>query len=165
MHRISNTQNSFRVPVLLDSDVPKRDQFRLAEPLVVELFDGRLVTIPAGFVSDAHSTPAWLDNILPHFDAKTNLAAIVHDYLYMHWEAFVWEQIRTVEGCRSMAQLLAKENDRQYADEAYHYLMEQMAPGRWRNAVYWLAVRLLGGWNWRRFRHKDCLSRPGKIVD
>lgn len=140
MHFISNTQTEYELIVYLRSNTPKRDQFCVGENLAVELFDGRVVIIPLGFVSDAHSTPPWLNSILPHFDSRTNLAAIVHDFLYMHWETF--------DGRHAGL-------DRQYADVAYLKLMEQIAPGHWRNRLYYRAVRVLGWINWNRFRaHK-----------
>ncbi|WP_158408769.1 DUF1353 domain-containing protein [Fibrella aestuarina] len=144
--------------VYLDSETQKSDQFVVAEPIFVELFDSRVVVIPADFVSDGHSTPRLLDVLLPHYDAKTNLAAIVHDFLYMHWEVFEQQQKQlraAVLECPSRLLSIDIDDPRAYADEAYYRLMEQMAPCQWRNGLYWVAVRCLGWWNWRGYRRND----------
>ena len=151
MQLISNKQSGYTIRVWLDSHTPKPDQFVVADGFTVELFDGRCVVIPEGFTSDGHSTPAWLDSLLPHFNSRTNLAAIVHDYLYMHWEA-VEAGVMHDEHNDPDWTWYVLDDKRQYADDVYWHLMEQMAPGYWRNRLYWLAVRLAGGWNWRRFR-------------
>ncbi|MEZ0607867.1 DUF1353 domain-containing protein [Fibrella sp. WM1] len=153
---IRQTDMAYVVSVEIDSRLPKRDQMRVSQSFTVELFDGRLVTVTAGFVTDCHSTPPLLHNLLPAYHCRTNLAAIVHDYLYMHWEAFDYHQLRERrDGFPAQSKLLAMAiNDpRAYADEAYYRLMEQMAPGEWRNGLYWVAVRLFGWWRWRSFRN------------
>ncbi|MEZ0484287.1 DUF1353 domain-containing protein [Fibrella aquatica] len=147
MQFISSKQTNYDLIVYLSSETPKRDQFLVGEEVAVELFDGRVVVIPFGFMTDAHSTPVWLHSLLPHFDSRTNLAAIVHDYLYIHFEVFTRERRLTdwmedqIDG-----------GDRKFADDAYLALMEQMAPGHWRNKVYYRAVRMFGWVNWNRFR-------------
>ncbi|NID09376.1 DUF1353 domain-containing protein [Fibrivirga algicola] len=146
MLAITRTASEYAIAVQIESKAEKRDQFRVAQTLRVELFDGRIVAIPAGFVTDCHSTPPWTQSLLPAYDTRTALAAIVHDYLYMHWERYeseagILELHRDLMG-----------RERRYADRCYLDLMERFAPGYWRNQIYYTAVRLFGGWNWSAYR-------------
>jgi hypothetical protein len=139
---IRRTDRYYCLPVLIDSRLPKADQMLTANILRVELFDGRMLIVPARFLTDCHSTPLWLASLLPEYDNRTNIAAIVHDYLYMHWETFAADQGGNIADGRS------------YSDLAYLNLMRQFYPGGWRNKLYYRAVRLFGGWNWRQFRQR-----------
>ena len=152
---ITKANSQYRILVYLDSRVPKSDQLIICETLRVELMDGRIAKVPNRMLSDCHSTPRWLDFLMPHFDAKTNLAAIVHDYLYMNWEDFeqqtgpllmVWD-LEPIDSAACQ--------QRQYCDGCYLELMERFRPGNWRNTLYYTAVRLFGGWNWRKFRRAN----------
>ncbi|ARK13049.1 DUF1353 domain-containing protein [Fibrella sp. ES10-3-2-2] len=148
MQAITRTASEYAIAVQIESKAEKRDQFRVAQTLRVELFDGRVVVIPAGFVTDCHSTPPWTQSLLPAYDTRTALAAIVHDYLYMHWERFECE----VGALELHHDLMGDE--RRYVDRCYLDLMERFAPRYWRNRVYYYAVRAFGGWNWRIYRNK-----------
>ncbi|MGF7217491.1 hypothetical protein GGR92_003665 [Spirosoma lacussanchae] len=138
---IRRTATYYTVPVMVDSRLNKPDQISLAVTVVVELADYRRVLLPVGFVTDCHSTPAAGQSILPGFNNRTNLAAWVHDRLYMCWEEFLLVYPE-----------LADADARAYADAAYLELMERFNRGRFRNRVYLAAVRLFGWWNWRTFR-------------
>lgn len=146
--RIRLTDASYRLRVAMDSRLPKPDQMQLTAPVLVELPGNRVVILPAGFITDCHSVPLWLGSILPEYDNRTNLAAVVHDYLYMHWEDFLeqneltsWAQYWTPQACRA------------YADECYRELMSRFHPTGWRNKLYYRAVRLFGWYNWQKFRN------------
>lgn len=141
---IRRTDRHYALPVIIDSRLPKPDQMRTASTLRVELFDGRMLVIPAQFVTDCHSTPLLLASLLPEYDNRTNIAAICHDYLYMHWEAFAADQ----DGLFTIGVF----DGRAYADRVYLSLIRQFHPTGWRNRVYYTAVRLFGGTNWRRYR-------------
>lgn len=148
MHTITRSDTEYDLPVSFRSTLAKPDQYVTRQAWRVELFDGRSVVVPAEFVTDCHSTPPWLQSLLPAYNNRTALAAIVHDYLYMHWEEtgligagpyeYDWEP--------------PGYNNRDYADQCYLRLMEQFAPGHWRNRLYYFAVRLFGWWNWNHFR-------------
>ncbi len=139
---IGRSARAYRLPVVIDSELPKTDQMEIGRAVLLELADGRLLYIRERFVSDAHSTPVWSWSVLPAFNNKTNLAAYAHDYLYMRWEEFA-----------AVNENLPADG-RAYADSVYLELMERMNPGRFRNRLYYAGVRLFGGLNWQRFRAK-----------
>jgi len=142
--------HSYQVVVVIDSTLAKIDQMRLLQELQVELLDSRVVVVAKDFVTDCHSTPAWSQAVLPEYNNKTNLAAIVHDWLYMEWEQFV----------DPYPELLALQESqaRAYADSVYLELMERFNQGRWPNKIYYAGVRLFGWWNWRKFRKRNKIS-------
>ncbi|GAB3990356.1 hypothetical protein GCM10028807_17340 [Spirosoma daeguense] len=140
---ISRTATFYSLAVVVDSRLPKSDQMTLERAVVVELADFRRVRIPAGFLTDCHSTPPWSQSLLPAYNNRTNLAAIVHDYLYMEWEHFV-----------AIYPELAGADARAYSDEVYQELMERFGGKGLRNWLYVLAVRTFGGINWRKFRNE-----------
>ena len=142
---IRRTDRYYELPVIIDSRLPKPDQMRTASTLRIELFDGRMLVVPARFVTDCHSTPLLLASLLPEYDNRTNIAAICHDYLYMHWEAFLADQAEPIIDAR-------RGDARAYADRVYLYLIRQFHPTGWRNQIYYAAVRLFGRWNWYRYR-------------
>ncbi|WP_020603125.1 DUF1353 domain-containing protein [Spirosoma spitsbergense] len=133
----------YSLPVIIDSRLPKPDQMRVEQDVLVELVDYRRVLLPANFLTDCHSTPPWSQSLLPAYNNRTNLAAIVHDYLYMNWEQHLehYPELMDVDG-------------RSYADGIYLELMQRFNPGQWRNRLYFGAVRAFGGWNWRKFRQQ-----------
>ncbi len=139
----------YSLPVWIDSRLAKPDQMATGQPLLVELSDYRRVYIPATFVTDCHSTPTWSQSLLPAYDNRTNLAAIVHDCLYINWELFL-----------AVYPELSGADARAYSDQAYRELMERFKPGSFRNRLYYVAVRVFGGWNWRKFRSQQTPERP-----
>jgi len=142
---ITRQATTYAIPFRLDTEVPKRDQIRLDVALSVELAEFRVVRLPAGFVTDFHSVPPILWSIWPPYNTKTNLAAMVHDYLYMHWEQYV-QDYPLLDG-------LSWKDARHYADDAFLELMDQFSPDTpVRNYMYYVAVRLFGAPNWARFR-------------
>ncbi len=145
---IGRSARAYRLAVVIDSELPKTDQMRLGEDVLLELADGRLLYLRASFVTDCHSTPVLLWSLLPAYNNRTNLAAIAHDYLYLRWEEFA----AVNEGLPS--------DGRAYADSVYRELMERINPGRFRNRLYYAGVRLFGGMNWQRFRAKGGQFAP-----
>jgi hypothetical protein len=106
---------------------------RVCHPLVFEAKDGHTFVVPAGFVTDGASVPRLMWALYPPFGDDYEPAAVLHDYLYAHAEAF--------EGLT-----------RRDADDIFLEAMTAAgfrASGR--RAIYW-AVRV-GGWKpWRRYR-------------
>ena len=150
MQTISRTDKFYAITCRIHSLVPKRDQLYLAEEIQVELFDGNRVRIPAGFLTDFHSVPPWLWSLWPPFNAKTNLAALVHDYLYENWDEFAIG--------KALVHIEAYGQERHYADHAFLQLMDQFSPKtRTRNYLYYLGVRLGGWWNWNEFRKANTI--------
>lgn len=141
---VSLSATDYRAIVVIDSTLAKPDQMSLAAAITVLLADSRSVVVPVGFVTDCHSTPAFLASVLPEYDNRTNLAAIVHDFLYMEWEQQVAVYPELIE--------LSINEARLYSDSIYLELMERFNPGCFRNKIYYAGVRLFGGWNWRKFR-------------
>ncbi|RYC66351.1 DUF1353 domain-containing protein [Spirosoma sordidisoli] len=142
----------WRALVWLDSETPKPDQMIIAQALRVELFDGRWSTIPAQMLTDCHSGYWVTDWLCPRYHSRTNLAAITHDYLYMHWEAFVRENPELDTLSWSAAQA--------YADRAYLDLMTRF-PARQlplRRYLYYGFVRALGRINFRHYRRMNALT-------
>lgn len=128
---ITRSAKSYSLPVVVDSTLPKTDQVALADAVRVELEDGMMITVPAGFVTDFHSTPTWTWSALPAFDNKTNLAAVVHDWLYMNQpEGFT----------------------RKRADDIFLELMNRFSPDTTRrNLLYYQGVRAFGWRNWNQY--------------
>src|SRR3990167_9308418 len=88
---------------------------------------GRVVRIPAGFVSDLESVPRWLPLAYAIFARTANRAGVVHDRLY---------QLQKVEDLvipRGLADAVYYEAN---ALDAYGN------PGRW---LKWLGLRIGGG--------------------
>jgi len=85
------------------------------------------VAVPAGFVTDLTSIPAfvWATGLRP--EGRYALAAVVHDYLY-------WEQDRT----------------REEADRIFQIGMEDMGVEMSTRTFIYHAVHLFGGRAWRR---------------
>ena len=97
----------------------------LREPLVWQAFDGNVVRVPAGFVTDFASVPKVVWSLLPKWE-RYGPAAVVHDYLY-------WSQSVPRE-------------------QADRYFLEAMGdsdvPALKKRTIYG-AVRLFGRLSWR----------------
>jgi hypothetical protein len=57
------------------------NSYKLLVDLSIELSDGRLITIPKGYIWDLASVPRLLWTICPP-DSDAELAFLIHDYLY-----------------------------------------------------------------------------------
>ena len=144
MNTILQTDEIYVLLLINDSTLKKIDQIRVGELTIVEVFDGSLVKLPKGFVTDFHSMPRQIQWILPAFNCRTNLAAVVHDYLYMHWEKYLqsYPEKNQIKG-------------RKFSDEVFLQLMHQFSPKtKVENYVYYLGVRIFGLFNWKKFRNK-----------
>lgn len=90
--------------------------------------DGRIVTVPKGFVTDLASTPKIVWSIgFPPFGYWTEAAAM-HDFLYT---------APHVAGI-----------DRRAADRAFRQGCIACGTATWRAWIMWLAVRLFGASHW-----------------
>lgn len=85
-----------------------RSKYRLLRTLRVQLRDGRIVTIPEGFVWDLSSVPRVFWALFPP-DGDFEFAAFIHDFLYItkimsrkraDVEMFAWSKAVTVESCQ-----------------------------------------------------------------
>lgn len=141
---------SYSIWMATASDLDKPDQMVILHDVEIDLDDYRTLLLPAGFITDCHSTPAVIQFILPAYDNKTNIAAISHDRLYMDFESYLLEYPELMALPVSAARL--------YADKVYLELMERFNRGHWKNRVYYAGVRLFGWWNWRKFRKRNKIS-------
>lgn len=148
MKTIYQNDQVYQLLLINDSTLKKIDQIRIGELTIVELFDHSFVKLPRNFVTDFHSVPRCLQWILPAFNNKTNLAAAVHDLLYMRWEHYL-------KTCPEKIEI----DGRIFADKAFLALMHQFSPTtKLENHVYYLAVRVFGYFNWKKFRKRHLLS-------
>lgn len=155
IRRIRREDRAYTLRVAMTSRLEKPDQMYITEPVKVELFDGKEVTLPVGFVTDCHSIPLvlratipLLAYLMPEYDNRTNVAAIVHDFLYIHWEKFVDQAMIPTQ-----AELIGNgQFARLYADTCYEELMRRFSPNNWRNRLYYRVVRIFGWYNWKKFR-------------
>ena len=117
-------QAFFETPVIA-SPFADGTYWYLREPLVWRAFDGRVVVVPAGFVTDFASVPKAVWNVLPKWE-KCGPGAVVHDYLY-------WQQ----------------EQPREKADKYFLEAMSDNKVGWIKRKTIYGAVWLFGGLSWR----------------
>ena len=139
------------IPLMMDARLKKRDQFRLLRRTGVELPDGRIIVVRGGFVTDIHSVARLMQSFLSAYDNRTGLAAILHDWLYIHWEKVL------------LAHPDLTSQSRPYADWAYLTLMRRYSPETpLLNRIYYTGV-VIGGWyNWRKYRTHNTKHHPSK---
>jgi len=95
----------------------------LGEPLVVDIGDGEVITVPLGFTTDGASVPAAVQRLTfwHPFEGPQRWAGIVHDWLYYQ------------DGY-----------DRKRADEIFREILRAEGASSFRTmAMYW-AVRVFG---------------------
>jgi hypothetical protein len=92
----------------------------LYDRLIYVSTDGREYVVPKGFCTDGASIPRAFWNVLRPFD-KYIEAAVLHDYLYAHPEAY--------------------SVDRKLADDLFLEAMEACGVRPWKRRVIWNAVR------------------------
>lgn len=96
---------------------------------------GRILTVPAGFVTDGGSVPRLLWSLYPPFGSDCDEAYVLHDYAYAHVDT--WGLSRG-EADALMREVMEVKGFRQ--------------SGRF---TVWAGVRL-GGWlTWRRHRQRE----------
>ncbi len=93
-----------------------------------------IISVPAGFVCDGESIPAWVQPIAPPFGLSKR-AAIVHDFLYRNRGYFDADK-----GFHPVT--------RQQADAVYHELCEAKGLPAWRSNIRWAVLRLVGWKAW-----------------
>ncbi len=106
-------------------------KWEVVKPIVVELSDGYLITIPKGFITDLSSVPQPFWNIFtPYGDFL--LAAIVHDYLYV----------------------IKYNNDRAFCDKEMLIISKALNNADWfkrkDNEIRYKTVRLFGNHYWNK---------------
>lgn len=142
---LHHTRNQRHLPVDIFSGLEKRDQFKLLEPLMVQLPCGNYLAIEQGFVSDGASVPPWLWSIFPPYDNVVQTAYVVHDYLYENWEK---------SG-------LSADDARKHSDQVMLRLCLQYDTGKTlKHILFYLACRIRGVKNWNRFRERYALQNP-----
>jgi len=124
-----------------DSSLIRPDQVRTARTIYVEVKPGIWVKIPRGYVTDYFSVPLWLWSLFRQFDNHANIAAIVHDWLYENWEVFLLKY-------PMMSQV---ENPRLWSDKVFYELLSRFRNNN-TSRMYYYAIRLGGGANWKKYR-------------
>ena len=69
----------------------KKTIYSLLETIYIELSNGDIITIPAGFRWDGSSTPRLFWNIVPP-EGDFELGALIHDYLYENKKNFSYSR-------------------------------------------------------------------------
>lgn len=115
-----------------------KHEWRLTEPLDYGTDDGRIIRVPAGFVTDLASIPAIARPIIPVNDLHREEAAL-HDYFY-HRKGAIWdrEKKHSIYYTRQEVDLIF-----------YQTLLESAVP-KWKARAMCTAVNLFGWWAWSR---------------
>jgi hypothetical protein len=116
--------------------------FSLQTSMVVEMNDGTVWTVPAGFITDFSSSRFGRWNFLGP-DAYLSYAAILHDFLY-----------NTGKVTKHQADLYFQEGLKSDSENVGWC-------DRWKG--YW-GVRLFGGCAWRAHRRNDPSTLPPALV-
>lgn len=103
-------------------------QFVLQSPLTFRSDRARLITVPAGFVSDLASIPTFADWFMDCDDQRIAAGAWVHDYLY------------SIRGALPHQQLTRKDCDFILAYEA----MPELGATRLQSHIVYWALRIFG---------------------
>jgi hypothetical protein len=141
---------------IADSDLPSpvvsslgpRNWWRLVE--VYRYTDGAYtITVPAGFEFNMASVPRVFWGLIGPFELSV-AAPLVHDFLYRYRGAL---PLGTVDPKR--------EYTRRQADQLFRTMMEKEAVSWWRRPPAYLAVRIFGGFVWKRSRPALEMSASG----
>lgn len=133
-------------PILNEPDVDyslARKNWRLTEPVTVQLPDGRWITIPENFEWDLASIPRFLWwRVAPN--ELSLIAPLVHDWLY------VWDgEVRAKEEHPEVERHFLTSYTRKEADQIFHSLMLRQGVGRFRAWEAYKLVRLFGRRYWK----------------
>ena len=115
-----------------DCAVPGPLEFRLREPLVVEI-DGVRYRAPAGLSTDGASTPRAFRNLVPRI-GRHIYGAIIHDAAYRG-------RLQVQDAAGSW---LPHPVSREWADSVFLALMDSTGTGRLTRWMAYRAVRLFG---------------------
>jgi hypothetical protein len=112
----------------------------LMEPWHIEHVGGFRFTVPAGVTSDGASIPRFLWRICGHpLEWPRVYAAMLHDWLYSGVDPVIF-----VDGA------VPSDLTRKEADLCYYFLLRHFGISAWRAAVEYLALRLFGGWHYKK---------------
>ncbi len=101
--------------------------FKLTEPAQIELSDGSILVIPAGYSTNYASIPRFLWSVLPPLGIGVTPASLAHDYLY------------------AIRKLPIDWNEKKRADLEFKYLLDKYNPtAETANKMMYVAVKLFG---------------------
>ena len=122
--------------------------YELAEPFIIRstVLNNAVVTVPKGFKFDGESIPAWLAWLVKPM-GESRRGACVHDYLYSNRGYY------TAYGTFIPV-------DRKTADAVYRELVIAKGLPKWRAAVRWGVLRLVGWKAW----NDDALAKPDDLA-
>lgn len=121
-------------PIPLDRCEGGRPKFQLEVPFVVHI-NGTALTIPAGVEFDYASVPRALTNIFPPNDPDYQAASLLHDVAY---QAELWP--------------------RDFNDKLFLAAMIGTGVERWKRNTMWFAVRIGGGFTYRKHSIESVLK-------
>jgi len=101
----------------------------LEQDVEFTLFDGHVVTVPAGYTTDFASVPAWARSLVNKDQGFR--AAILHDYMYDNQYAITGNERK----------------DRKIADKEFLHQLKQDDVSRWGKFWMYAGVRI-GGKPW-----------------
>ena len=133
-------RNTFLTPLVTES-LPDGKRFKLHHEFTYRWrgYPGNiplLITVTAGFVTDLASIPRVARLIIPKL-GRWNKAAVIHDYLYTHLAV-------NVNGGDVVVL------SRKVADDIFLDGMTDLGVEPWKRRLMWLAVRIFGGFAWRK---------------
>tara|TARA_R110000765_G_scaffold190152_3_gene295481 strand:+ start:286 stop:645 length:360 start_codon:yes stop_codon:yes gene_type:complete len=114
---------TFQTPLVIE-DLNDGKTFKLHAPLVYKSLDGKVITVPSGFVTDLASIPGWVRSVSKL--GRWNRPAVIHDYYYS---------------------MLGNKPAREWVDKLFLEMMESADVG-WRRHIIYRAVRAAG---WRYY--------------
>lgn len=106
-------------------------QFQLTAPLIYQVTADKVITVPAGFVTDLASIPRVFYISTPPI-GDYDMAAVVHDFLYT-----------------------AQVTTRAQADGIFKQAMQDCGVGWYTRTKMYLAVRMFGGKIWDAYARDD----------
>ena len=131
-----------RFVTTLKTDQTDRRTYKLLDDLVLADDDQRVITVPAGFVTDFASIQvlhnAFLFVLFALVSGYGNYAATVHDFLY------------------SGGQVSRKE-----ADAVLYRALRAEGVARWRAYLFWLGVRIGGAKHYTKIPTRSGFSSSG----
>lgn len=84
IRELSKINNPVKTSYIIDSRKrTKWKTFVLEDEVIVELSNGVLLEIPAGFMWDKSSSPRIFWSLIPPF-GNFEIAALIHDYIYVN---------------------------------------------------------------------------------
>lgn len=101
----------------------QNNQFFTCEPFTITV-DGKLITVPKGFLTDLASIPRVFWAIDAPNDTVSIAPAILHDYMY------------SIDFPYNFT--------RKKADDIFYYALRKNGASRWTSLKFWSTVRLFG---------------------